>query len=76
MINDEQIKAIAEKIAKLNLATPSAFLLEAHLPLCGMLHVLSLGVSPIFSTFKGYQNFSNFFSERSNVEKLIEALRK
>ena len=76
MMNDEQIKTIAEKIRKLNLASPCAFLLEAHLPLSGVLHTMLLGVSPLFLIFKGSENFSNFLSERSNIERLIQELTR
>ena len=75
MLSDVQIKDIANKIVKLNLATPCIFLLEAHLPLSGIFHAVSLGLAPLFVSVRGYQNFSNFFAEPKNIERLIEELK-
>lgn len=74
MFSDNEIKAIADKIVKLNLSTLCVFLLEAHLPLSGIIYNLSLAGAPFFSTFRGYQYFSAFFENRNNVEKLIQEL--
>lgn len=74
MLTDQDINAIADKIVKLNLSAVCVFLLEAHLPLCGIVHNLSLLSAPMLSGFKGYQNLSDFFSDRSNVERLIDRL--
>lgn len=76
MLSNQEIKAIADKIAKLNLSVPCAFLLEAHIPLSGIIHNLSLAGAPFLYSFKGYQNLSNFFAERENLEKLLEELHK
>lgn len=74
MLSDQDINAIADKIVKLNLSAACVFLLEAHLPLCGIVHNFSLLGAPLLSGFRGYENFSEFFSDCSNVERLIDRL--
>ena len=76
MLSEEEIKLIAAKIEKLKLATPCAFLLEAHLPISGMLHNVAIAGQPFFNQIKGYENISAFFSERTNIEMLITELNK
>lgn len=76
MFSNEEIKAIASKIVKLNLSAPCAFLLEAHLPMSGILHNMTIAGSPLFSSLKGYDRFSTFFAERENIEMLIAELSK
>ena len=71
ILPEQEIKTIANKIKALKLETPCMFFLEAHLPISSIFHFLSVGISPVLSSVKGYDTVPNFFSERQNIENLI-----
>lgn len=71
------IERLASEITKRRLVTPSILFLEMHKPLANVVGHAGIAFSPFIMPFLGFKTvdeYSQFFSERSNVEALIRRL--
>jgi hypothetical protein len=67
----------ASEIKKRRLETPAILFLEMHKPLANVAGHAAIAFSPFIMPFLGFKTvdeYSQFFSERANVELLIQAL--
>lgn len=82
-LSDEEKTKIVERVAaeikKRRLETPAILFLEMHKPLANVVGHAAIAFSPFIMPFLGFRTvdeYSQFFSDRANVESLISALEK
>jgi hypothetical protein len=71
------IERIATQIEKRRLNVPAIMFLEMHKPLANLVGHAAIAFSPFMMPFLGFKTvdeYSQFFSERDNVEQLIRRL--
>lgn len=80
-LTDETRKSIALRVAKevkkRGLETPAILFLEMHKPFANVAGHLAIAFSPFVMPFLGFKTvdeYSQFFSDRQNVEMLIRAI--
>lgn len=69
----------AHEIMKRKLEMPAVLVLEMHKPLAYIGSHAALAFSPFLIPFVGFDNLNNYsrlFSERENVERLMQKLEK
>lgn len=82
-LTEEQKEAIvsrvAEEILKRKLETPAILFLEMHKPLANLAAHAVVAVSPFLMPFFGFKSvdeYSQFMSDRENIERLIRRLER
>jgi hypothetical protein len=80
-LTDEQretiIRRVSEEISKRKLETPAILFLEMHKPLANIAAHAMIAVSPFVMPFFGFRSvdeYSQFVSDRRNIELLIQRL--
>lgn len=76
---DELIKKAAHEIQKRHMEAPAIIFLEMHRPMANIAAQGSILFSPFLVPLIGFQNlddYSQVFSKRENVERLIQLLEK
>ena len=71
------IERIAARIRELGLEVPATIFLELHLPVASLLHTSVLFAQPMVTPLFGFervQGLVELFSDRKNIEQLIERL--
>ena len=73
------VERVAKEIKKRHLETPAILFLEMHKPLANVAGHAAIAFSPFIMPFLGFKTvdeYSQFFSDRQNVEMLIQELEK
>ena len=73
------LQKVAKEITRRKLETPAILFLEMHKPLAGVVGHAAIAFSPFIMPFLGFKSvdeYSQFFSDRQNVERLIQALEQ
>lgn len=71
------IERVATQIEKRRLNVPAIMFLEMHKPLANLVGHAAIAFSPFMMPFLGFKTvdeYSQFFSDRENVEQLIRRL--
>lgn len=71
------IERVATQIEKRRLNVPAIMFLEMHKPLANLVGHAAIAFSPFMMPFLGFKTvdeYSQFFSDRKNVEQLIRRL--
>lgn len=71
------VQRLSQEIKKRHLETPAILFLEMHKPLANVVGHAAVAFSPFIMPFLGFKTvdeYSQFFSDRSNVEMLIQEL--
>ncbi len=73
------VERVAKEIKKRHLETPAILFLEMHKPLANVAGHAAIAFSHFIMPFFGFKTvdeYSQFFSDRQNVEMLIQELEK
>ncbi len=73
------VERVAKEIKKRHLETPAILFLEMHKPLANIVGHAAVAFSPFMMPFLGFKTvdeYSQFFSDRQNVELLIQEIDK
>lgn len=73
------ISRVSEEILKRRLETPAILFLEMHKPIANLAAHAVVAVSPFLMPFLGFNSvdeYSQFMSDRENIERLIRRLER